>query len=144
MGNLYEVQMPGRPDGPNAAPLNRLTPRQLEVLGMLCEGLSNKLIARRLNISSGTVKVHVVHILRALKVSSRLQAVLIARNAGLEAKLQQVAANTPAAAPASAARPTLAEIMATRREPAPRIKIESQKEPLLLGTLMRKRLDAVA
>lgn len=142
MGNFYEVQIPGRSDGPDAAPLDRLTPRQLEVLGMLCEGLSNKLIARRLNISSGTVKVHIVHILRALKVSSRLQAVLIARNAGFEGKPQQAQNTAPAAS--SEARPTLAEIMSTRRESAPRVKVEPQREPLLLCALMSKRLDAVA
>lgn len=64
-------------------PVEILTPRQLEVLALLCEGLPNKLISRRLNIASGTVKVHVVQILRALNVSSRLQAVVAARNLGL-------------------------------------------------------------
>ena len=55
-----------------------LTPRQLEVLALLCEGLSNKLICRRLNIATGTVKVHISSILRELGVTSRLQAVLAA------------------------------------------------------------------
>ncbi len=64
-------------------PLEVLTRRQLEVLALLCEGLPNKLISRRLNIANGTVKVHVVQILRALNVSSRLQAVVAARNLGL-------------------------------------------------------------
>lgn len=137
MEHIHAVQMLGRPDGPNVPPLDRLTPRQLEVLGMLCEGLSNKLIARRLNISSGTVKVHIVHILRALKVSSRLQAVLIARNAGFEAKLPQAPAKL-------AARPTLGEIMSTRREPVALAKMERKRESLLLGALMSKRLDAMA
>ena len=57
----------------------RLTPREREVLALLCEGLSNKLIGRRLKISAGTVKVHVSNILRALNVSNRLQAVVVAR-----------------------------------------------------------------
>ena len=61
----------------------RLTPRQLEVLELLCEGLSNKLICQRLSISSGTVKVHIGGILRELGVSSRLQAVVSARRCGL-------------------------------------------------------------
>jgi DNA-binding CsgD family transcriptional regulator len=65
------------------APVEVLTPRQLEVLALLCEGLPNKLISRRLNIANGTVKVHVVQILRALNVASRLQAVVAARNLGL-------------------------------------------------------------
>jgi len=60
-----------------------LTPRQLEVLALLCEGLPNKLICRRLNISAGTVKAHISSILRELGVASRLQAVVAARRRGL-------------------------------------------------------------
>jgi DNA-binding NarL/FixJ family response regulator len=56
-----------------------LTARELEVLTLLSEGLPNKLIGRRLKISSGTVKVHISNIFRALHVSNRLQAVLLAR-----------------------------------------------------------------
>jgi len=69
-----------------------LTPRQLEVLALLCEGLPNKLICRRLNIATGTVKVHIGCILRELGVASRLQAVVAARSRGLNAL---VAADTP-------------------------------------------------
>ena len=61
----------------------RLTLREREVLTLLCEGLSNKLIARLLKISAGTVKVHISSILRALNVSTRLQAVLLARDSDL-------------------------------------------------------------
>jgi DNA-binding CsgD family transcriptional regulator len=64
-----------------------LTPRQLEVLALLCEGLPNKLICRQLNISTGTVKVHMSCILRELGVASRLQAVVAARRLGLVDKL---------------------------------------------------------
>ena len=53
-----------------------LTPRQNEVLGLLLQGKPNKLIARDLNLSVETVKDHVAAVLRALKVSSRTQAVL--------------------------------------------------------------------
>ena len=53
-----------------------LTPRQAEVLGLLLQGLPNKLIARELNLSVETVKDHVAAVLRALGVSSRTQAVL--------------------------------------------------------------------
>jgi DNA-binding CsgD family transcriptional regulator len=60
-----------------------LTPRQLEVLALLCEGLPNKLICRRLNIATGTVKIHISCILRELGVTSRLQAALFARRCGL-------------------------------------------------------------
>ncbi len=66
------------------APPVHLTPRQLEVLSLLCEGLPNKLICRRLNISAGTVKVHIGCILKELGVSSRLQAVVSARRCGLD------------------------------------------------------------
>jgi DNA-binding NarL/FixJ family response regulator len=65
---------------PAAAPLAQLTPRQLEVLALLCEGLPNKLICRRLNIATGTVKVHISCILRELGVRSRLQAVVVGRS----------------------------------------------------------------
>jgi len=56
-----------------------LTPREREVLSLLCEGLPNKSIGRRLNISAGTVKIHVGKILSGLGASSRLQAVVIAQ-----------------------------------------------------------------
>jgi DNA-binding NarL/FixJ family response regulator len=56
-----------------------LTPREREVLSLLCEGLPNKSIGRRLNISAGTVKIHVGKILSSLGASSRLQAVVIAQ-----------------------------------------------------------------
>ena len=65
------------------APPLHLTPRQLEVLSLLCEGLPNKLICRQLNIATGTVKVHISSILRELGVASRLQAVVSARRCGL-------------------------------------------------------------
>lgn len=61
----------------------RLTPREIEVLGLLCEGLPNKLIGRRLDISAATVKCHISRILSALGVASRLQAVVAAARFGL-------------------------------------------------------------
>ena len=48
------------------APAAHLTPRQLAVLAMLCEGLPNKPICRALNIATGTVEVHINSILREL------------------------------------------------------------------------------
>jgi DNA-binding NarL/FixJ family response regulator len=69
------------PEPAGSAP--RLTPRQREVLELLCQGLPNKLICRRLNISSGTVKVHISSILRELGVNSRLQAVVAVRELNL-------------------------------------------------------------
>lgn len=61
----------------------RLTARELEVLALLCEGLPNKVIQRRLAIGSGTVKCHVGSILNKLGVKSRLQAVVAAQRMGL-------------------------------------------------------------
>ena len=83
MGNMLELELSGMVGSVSSVRLDQLTPRQLEVLKLLCEGLSNKLIGRRLGISSATVKLHVASILRALQVSSRLQAVIVARKLGL-------------------------------------------------------------
>lgn len=55
-----------------------LTPRELEILGLLAEGQSNKVIARNLGITDGTVKLHVKAILRKLEVHSRVEAAVIA------------------------------------------------------------------
>lgn len=63
--------------------LIHLTPRQCEVLDLLCQGMSNKLIARQLNLSENTVRGHVQAILGFLQVSSRSEAVFAARNRGL-------------------------------------------------------------
>ena len=54
--------------------LARLTSRELDILKQIAKGLSNKLIARELNISDGTVKVHVKHILKKLELRSRVEA----------------------------------------------------------------------
>ena len=60
-----------------------LTRRQLDVLELLCEGMTNKDISRQLEIGNATVKIHVSSILRTLNVSSRLQAAIVARRLGL-------------------------------------------------------------
>ena len=82
MGNMLEMEASGVVRGLSSVRPEHLTPRQSEVLKLLCEGLSNKMIGRRLNISAATVKLHVASILRALQVSSRLQAVVVARRRG--------------------------------------------------------------
>lgn len=61
----------------------RLTPRQCEVLDFLCQGLSNKVIARRMDLSEFTVRGHVQAVLRHLKVTSRSEAAFAARQRGL-------------------------------------------------------------
>jgi DNA-binding NarL/FixJ family response regulator len=60
-----------------------LTPRQCEVLDMMCRGMSNKLIARQLALSENTVRVHVQAILLFLRVTSRSEAIFAARHLGL-------------------------------------------------------------
>ena len=67
---------------PNS-PLQALTPREIEVLGMLAEGLGNKALARRLNISEHTVKFHVSSIFTKLNASSRTEAVTLGARQGL-------------------------------------------------------------
>ncbi|WP_171164789.1 response regulator [Usitatibacter palustris] len=68
--------------GEKLAPEN-LTGRQIDVLGLLAQGLSNKLIARDLDLSEKTVKAHVTAVFRALGVVNRTQAALEARRLGL-------------------------------------------------------------
>jgi DNA-binding NarL/FixJ family response regulator len=57
-------------------PEAQLTPREQEVLVMVAEGLPNKLIARRLEITEGTVKAHLTRIFERIGVSDRTQAAL--------------------------------------------------------------------
>jgi len=66
-----------------AGPFADLTPREMEILCHLSEGQSNKVIARNLNISDGTVKLHVKAILRKLGVHSRVEAAVMAVEKGL-------------------------------------------------------------
>ncbi len=69
-------------NGGNLAPTNRksLTPREEQILDLISAGMSNKMIAHKLEISDGTVKVHVKNMLRKLNFQSRLQAAVWALN----------------------------------------------------------------
>jgi len=60
-----------------------LTERQAQVLALLVQGKSNKLICRALDLAEGTVKIHVTAILRALNVSNRTEAVVAVSRLGL-------------------------------------------------------------
>jgi DNA-binding NarL/FixJ family response regulator len=64
-------------------PLGAFSAREREVLALLAEGLPNKLIARRLEISEKTVKSHLTRIFRELDVTDRTQAALWAERQGL-------------------------------------------------------------
>jgi NarL family two-component system response regulator LiaR len=69
-------------DGPDD-PLERLTPREREVLVLIGRGFPNKLIARELDVAEKTVKTHVGNVLGKLGVSDRTQAAVLAVRAGL-------------------------------------------------------------
>jgi len=64
-------------------PIERLTPREIEVLQLLSEGLGNKEIASRLNISEHTAKFHVASIMGKLGATSRTEAVTLGIRLGL-------------------------------------------------------------
>jgi DNA-binding NarL/FixJ family response regulator len=66
------------PDSPDAA-AQKLTSRQRRVLSLLAQGMSNKSIARTLELSEITVKAHVSALLRKLGVANRVQAAIAAR-----------------------------------------------------------------
>jgi len=73
----------GTRDSSSPALVEDLTPRELEVLGLLAEGLPNKAIALRLGISEHTVKFHVNAVLGKLGAQSRTEAVVRATRLGL-------------------------------------------------------------
>jgi two-component system, NarL family, response regulator LiaR len=69
----------------HAEPLDRLTPREREVLVLIGRGFPNKRIARELGLAEKTVKTHVGHVLAKLGVDDRTQAAIVAVRAGLVA-----------------------------------------------------------
>jgi two-component system, NarL family, response regulator YdfI len=82
--DLIESLLPSLPIAPRPLPaVQPLSPREIEVLEMLAEGLGNKTIAKRLHISEHTVKFHVGSIFSKLHVSSRTEAVTIGARQGL-------------------------------------------------------------
>lgn len=77
---LVLADAPGNDEPP---PLDDLTPRELEVLRLLAQGLTNKSIGQRLGISPNTVKFHLNAVLSKLDAQSRTEAVVRATRLGL-------------------------------------------------------------
>jgi DNA-binding NarL/FixJ family response regulator len=73
-----ELRRTTAPGGDKGSPVNRLTPREREVLRLMAQGRANKEIGALLGISVGTAKTHIRHIFRKLQVSDRTGAVLTA------------------------------------------------------------------
>lgn len=71
-------------EGSGQTGIARLTQRQREILPLICDGMSYKEIARRLNISDATVRNHVVCIFERLDVRSRTEAAMLAYRYGLK------------------------------------------------------------
>ena len=71
------------PAAHTARPIESLSPREVEVLGMMAEGISNKEIAARLGISEHTVKFHVAQIMGKLRAGTRTEAVMVGVRMGL-------------------------------------------------------------
>ncbi|HTI55089.1 MAG TPA: response regulator transcription factor [Verrucomicrobiae bacterium] len=80
---LANTRREAQPARGAADPAQPLTAREIEVLGMLAEGLGNKTIASRLGISTHTAKFHVASILAKLGAGSRTEAVTIGMRRGL-------------------------------------------------------------
>lgn len=94
---LEQIQSPHLPDAPSArtaaaaqadeiALLSELTPRQSDVLRLICAGIGNREIALQLDVAEKTVKTHITAILSTLGVQNRTQATLLARRGGLLGK----------------------------------------------------------
>jgi DNA-binding NarL/FixJ family response regulator len=83
MKQEFGVQLMPTIEGSEISPLEPLTAREFEVLQLLAEGISNKELAQRLEVSEHTVKFHVNSIFRKLGAQSRTQAVVRASRLGL-------------------------------------------------------------
>lgn len=69
--------------------LDKLTPREREILSCLARGESNKTIARTLDVAESTVKIHVQNVLKKLNLSSRVQAAVFAVAHGISGTLEK-------------------------------------------------------
>ncbi|MFB9887284.1 two-component system response regulator NarL [Balneatrix alpica] len=67
----------------NRPDIDSLTPRERQIIKLIAQGLPNKLIARKLHITEATVKVHVKHLLKKLRLRSRVEVAVWAVQEGL-------------------------------------------------------------
>ena len=79
----FRTRLPGPSDAARHERLRELTDRELDVLGLIARGLSNREIAETLVLSEPTVKTHVSHVLDKLELRDRAQAVVLAYEVGL-------------------------------------------------------------
>lgn len=77
---------PGAEPAPTNHRLAALSSRQIEVLHELAKGLSNRQIGDKLQVTEGTIKLHVAAIFKLLKVTNRTEAVLVTQKMGLHKK----------------------------------------------------------
>ncbi|MCK0104945.1 two-component system response regulator NarL [Marinobacter sp. S0848L] len=80
---LAEALRSNKPHKSSRPDYDSLTPREKDILKLIAEGLSNKMIGRKLDISDGTVKVHVKHLLKKLNLRSRVEVAVWAVEEGL-------------------------------------------------------------
>lgn len=81
--NVMSTAVMGKLLGRLNQPLQQLTPRELEVLQLIAQGKSNRLIAKELVLTEATVKSHVGNIIGKLGVQNRTSAVFVARERGI-------------------------------------------------------------
>jgi len=84
VASLRHPNSPVSDQGGPAHLAERLSPRERKIVELIAKGLSNKLIARELDIAETTVKIHVQHVFKKLELSSRVQVALFAVSAGLQ------------------------------------------------------------
>jgi two-component system nitrate/nitrite response regulator NarL len=75
---LVDLLQPGKQNSSRESLFKQLTEREREILDLLSQGMSNKAIARKLDISYDTVKLHVRHVLSKLNLTSRVEAAVFA------------------------------------------------------------------
>ncbi len=68
----------------NKVDIDSLTPREKQIIKLITNGMANKVIARKLSITEGTVKVHVKHLLKKLRLRSRVEVAVWAIQEGLD------------------------------------------------------------